>query len=97
LSNTVCFLDIDGVIVKQGTRDFLPDARAKVTALCEIYQVYFFSCWAFTDDDRRWLAEMFPKAKGARPQEARSPRRCGHCRSISPYEGPHQQGPDQGM
>jgi hypothetical protein len=68
LSNTVCFLDIDGVIVKQGTRDFLPDARAKVTALCEIYQVYFFSCWAFTDDDRRWLAEMFPKAKGCIPK-----------------------------
>lgn len=63
---TAYFVDLDGVLVKPGTREFLPGARERLGELLARSDsaVFFFSCWAFTDDDVRWLYSHFPSAKG---------------------------------
>ena len=58
------FLDLDGVIVKPGTQEFLPGAKEKVTELARSGAVYFFSCWAFNQHDLNFLEREFPFAGG---------------------------------
>jgi hypothetical protein len=63
--STVAFIDLDDTIVKNGTREELkPGIFKYVRKLTEQWDVYFFSCWAFTPDDQAWLRSQFPKAKG---------------------------------
>jgi hypothetical protein len=63
---TAYLIDIDDVLVRQGTREFLPGAEAALLKLTEdrTAGVFFFSCWAFTPDDVQWLTEKFPRAQG---------------------------------
>lgn len=59
------FLDLDGVVVRQGTREeFGPGCFDAVRRLTRDNDVYFFSCWAFTTDDCTWLSSQFPNSRG---------------------------------
>ena len=61
----VLFLDLDGVVVKQGTQEeFRPGVFQDVRQLCRRHDVYFFSCWAFDQKARDFLYREFPGAKG---------------------------------
>ncbi len=64
--SVVLFLDLDDTVVKQGTREELHPGITfdLVRARTALFDVYFFSCWAFTQSDIDWLKEQFPLAKG---------------------------------
>ena len=56
------FIDLDGVLVRQGTQEFLFGAKDKLLKIFDNPDntVFFFSCWAFNDNDIRFLKENFP-------------------------------------
>lgn len=61
------FIDLDGTLVPPGNpRGFIPGAKEMLDSLGADpdHHIFFFSCWAFTQDDVRWLLEQFPYAKG---------------------------------
>ena len=63
--HVIAFVDLDGTVVKQGTREELrPGIFDILRARSETQDVYFFSCWAFTPSDVAWLKETFPLSKG---------------------------------
>jgi hypothetical protein len=57
----VYFVDLDGIIVHQGTHELLEGA---LKMLQKIYEsggrIYYFSCWAFTDNDMNFLKSLVP-------------------------------------
>lgn len=54
----IYFVDLDGVVVEQGTKSFLPGAHEKLKKLSHQGEIYYFSCWAFTDEDIEWLKNI---------------------------------------
>ena len=59
--NRIYFIDLDGVIVKQGTQELLPGALEMLQAIHKLGgQIYYFSCWAFTDADMIFLESLVP-------------------------------------
>ena len=59
--NRVYFIDLDGIIVKQGTQELLPGA---LEMLADIYKsggrIFYFSCWAFDEKDMNFLRSLVP-------------------------------------
>lgn len=51
----VYFIDLDDVVVKNGTQELLPDALARLQALSAKGEIWYFSCWAFTARDQHFL------------------------------------------
>jgi len=54
----IFFIDLDGVLVKQGTQEFLPGALAGLQARAKDGEIWFFSCWAFTPRDMEFLHSL---------------------------------------
>lgn len=59
--NRIYFIDLDGVVVEQGTHKLLPNALEMLQYIHGIGgQIYYFSCWAFTDLDMKFLESLVP-------------------------------------
>lgn len=55
----IAFIDLDGVIVKPGTHELLPSAKIRLQKLhAEGYEICFFSCWGYNQDDLEFLASL---------------------------------------
>ena len=54
-SNRVYFIDLDGVLVEQGTHNLIPGALDALKAITAKGHVWFFSCWAFNPSDIAFL------------------------------------------
>jgi hypothetical protein len=57
----VYFVDLDGVLVHQGTHSLIDGA---LDHLLKIHEsggiIYYFSCWAFTEVDMEFLQSLVP-------------------------------------
>lgn len=57
----VYFVDLDGVIVIQGTHNLIDGALDFLKKIHgEGGRIYYFSCWAFTETDIRFLESLVP-------------------------------------
>ena len=57
----VYFVDLDGVLVSQGTHSLIDGS---LDCLRKIHEsggvIYYFSCWAFTEADMEFLRSLVP-------------------------------------
>ena len=54
----VFFIDLDGVVVEQGTQNLLNGALESLQKLSTMGDIYFFSSWAFNQRDIDFLASF---------------------------------------
>ena len=54
----IAFIDLDGVLVNQGTQNFISDAKEKLQELAKEYEIWFFSCWDFNESDVKFLSSI---------------------------------------
>lgn len=54
----VYFIDLDGVLVKQGTHELLPGALERLQELAKQGEIWYFSSWAFTAPDQNFLRTL---------------------------------------
>ena len=55
MSDTIHLVDLDGVVVTQGTQNLLPGALEGLQRLARTGTIYYFSCWAFNVHDMEFL------------------------------------------
>lgn len=57
----VYFVDLDGVVVQQGTHKLLDGVLDKLKQIhASGGKIYYFSCWAFTEADMNFLHSLVP-------------------------------------
>lgn len=54
----IYLIDLDGVIVEQGTQILLPNALEKLKVMSQRGEIWFFSCWAFNERDLTFLCSL---------------------------------------
>jgi hypothetical protein len=63
---TIYLVDLDATVVVPGTHHLMCGVKAKLDAIAARpgAEIWFFSCWAFTQEDLKFLKEQFPYHKG---------------------------------
>ena len=54
----IAFIDLDGVLVKQGTQELLPGALNRLKEISNSYEIWYFSSWAFNQSDISFLKSL---------------------------------------